>query len=103
MFPIFLDYKYTQFIVNSKKEVEQDAEYQILHKYNSPVIPKLNLNRKYSPKVLELILELRGIYVKMGQIGAMRPDIMPDIYREKFRVLLDSVPALSGAQVRGIF
>ena len=31
-------------------------------------------------------------------VGAMRSDIFPEIYRNKFKVLLDSVPALSESE-----
>ncbi|KAJ3377002.1 hypothetical protein HDU92_008722 [Lobulomyces angularis] len=82
LFPIFLHYKYTQWSVNGKNDADQDAAFELLHE-------------TYAQNVLDLILELRGIFIKFGQVGAMRADIFPETYRNKFKLLLDSVPPLS--------
>ena len=86
LLPVFLHYKSTQFYLNSiasKSQAEKDLVYEKLHE-------------KYADQVLDLILDLRGIYIKIGQVGAMRADIFPETYRKRFQVLLDRVPSLDG-------
>jgi aarF domain-containing kinase len=83
MFPIYLEYRITQFKSTS------DLEWKRLHE-------------KYAPQVLDIILDLRGIYIKMGQVLSQRPDVMPKEYRDAFTVLLDGIPGLSGQEARNL-
>jgi aarF domain-containing kinase len=83
MFPIYLEYRITQF------KSASDLEWKRLHE-------------KYAPQVLDIILDLRGIYIKMGQVLSQRPDVMPKEYRDAFTVLLDGIPGLSGQEARDL-
>src|SRR6478736_2295372 len=67
MFPIYMHYRFVEW---KQKHIsgEKDEEWQDLH-------------AKYAPKVLKVILDLRGIYIKVGQVMASREDIAPEIYR----------------------
>jgi aarF domain-containing kinase len=61
------------------------------------------LHQKYSTKVMTTLRDLRGFYIKVGQVMANRNDILPDIYIEKLRVLEDKVPhLLSGQDARSL-
>jgi aarF domain-containing kinase len=69
---------------------QMDADYSKLH----------NL---YSDQVFETFLHLRGFYVKIGQVLANRPDLIPSLYIEKLRKLEDQVPpSLSGLEARAV-
>jgi aarF domain-containing kinase len=81
MFPIYLQYKF--------KEWQDYKDWDSIHKH-------------YAPQVLAAILDLKGIYVKLGQIMSQRPDMAPDVYREAFKVLLDGVNGVSGPEARAM-
>ncbi|KAJ3269892.1 hypothetical protein HDV01_000827 [Terramyces sp. JEL0728] len=94
MFPIFAHYRFVQWRQNqfSKKGDEQftkknDEEWAELHKH-------------YAPIALKVILDLGGIYIKVGQVLATRPDVAPEVYRNVFKVLLDGVPGITGDTAR---
>ena len=89
MFPIYLQYKYTKWKTADQPPEEVARIYEELHK-------------RHAPEVLGVILRLRGLYIKIGQVGATREDIFPKIYRDHFKVLLDKVPALTGVEARQI-
>lgn len=50
------------------------------------------LHAKYAPKSLEMILSLRGLYIKFGQAAASSP-FVPDAYRTQFKQLESDVPS----------
>jgi predicted unusual protein kinase regulating ubiquinone biosynthesis (AarF/ABC1/UbiB family) len=59
------------------------------------------LHEKYASKVMESLRDLRGFYIKVAQVCANRPDILPEIYITKLRILEDQVPhLLNGEQAR---
>ena len=87
MFPIYLDYKFHEYLYQFTNKPEN---YQELH-------------RKYAPKVLGILSDLKGIYIKIGQVISQRPDYCPQEYRDVLKVLLDNVPgAISGNDARQI-
>ena len=49
------------------------------------------LHRRYAPQVLELILKLRGFYIKLGQVVSVI-EIIPAPYRDELSVLQSGVP-----------
>ncbi|MBI2588068.1 AarF/ABC1/UbiB kinase family protein [Candidatus Azambacteria bacterium] len=53
--------------------------------------------------VRELIQELGGIFVKFGQILAMRPDFLPEAYTKELLKLLDELPSFPYEEVEAIF
>jgi aarF domain-containing kinase len=50
------------------------------------------MNEKNAIKILTVMVELRGLYVKLGQVLSVTPLPIPDAYREKFRTLQSDVP-----------
>jgi aarF domain-containing kinase len=80
MFPIYVEYRLSEFKSTSKEEWQQ-------------------LHQKYAPKVLDIILELKGMYIKMGQVLSQRPDVLPKEYRDAFGILLDGIPGMKGKRV----
>jgi aarF domain-containing kinase len=50
------------------------------------------LHKKYAPVSLDLILSLRGLYIKFGQAAASSP-FVPDAYRTQFKQLESDVPS----------
>ena len=43
------------------------------------------MHTKYKDKILDLALLMRGFYVKLGQLGAQLPDIVPTEWLENLR------------------
>ncbi|KAI8916307.1 ABC1 family-domain-containing protein [Gorgonomyces haynaldii] len=79
--PIISHYRLVEFkqkFVPATAE-EQDLEY-------------LDLHKMYADQVLAALLDLRGFYVKVGQVMAHRNDILHELYIEKLRILEDQVP-----------
>jgi len=62
----------------------------------------VRLHAKYAPVALDVILALRGFYIKVGQFASARADIVPREYLQQFRVLQDKVPHEDLEQVRSI-
>lgn len=50
------------------------------------------LHEGYANRVLDTIVELRGFYIKIGQVLATRSDFLPRVWIEKMRTLEDAVP-----------
>lgn len=90
MVPVYLDYQKTKWTHKGKIEEEElDLLYEQLH-------------QKYAPILLDLTLQLRGLFIKLGQVGVSREDIFPKTYRDHFKVLLDSVPAIAPEEARQV-
>merc|ERR1719272_198082 len=49
------------------------------------------LHRRFAPRVISLILELRGFYVKLGQVLSVI-EIVPEAYKRELAVLQQGVP-----------
>ena len=60
------------------------------------------LHDKFAPRVLGVILDLKGLYIKLGQVMSVRPDIVPAKFRKEFRVLQSDVPARPVGEIRAI-
>jgi ubiquinone biosynthesis protein len=46
--------------------------------------------------------ELGTTYIKLGQLLSSRPDLLPDVYIEELGKLVDDVPPVPFAQIRGV-
>jgi aarF domain-containing kinase len=75
---------------------ENDAEAQAEAKRQAE-----KLHDKFAPRVLELCIKLRGVYLKLGQVCSILPAI-PLAYRRELKVLQDGVPPRSAAEVHKI-
>jgi len=60
------------------------------------------LHRRYAPTTLQMMLDLQGLYVKIGQVLSSRPDFVPHQYVECFTTLQDSIPQWPIDQVKRI-
>jgi aarF domain-containing kinase len=60
------------------------------------------LHRKYCHPTYRLMLDLRGLFVKVGQVLSSRPDFVPAEYVRLFSTLQDSMPQWPVEQVRDI-
>ncbi|KAJ3373121.1 hypothetical protein GGF31_001109 [Allomyces arbusculus] len=78
--PIYLHYEWVNFKLRNASEEERDAAFEALHK-------------QYAPTALDLILQLRGLYIKIGQVMTTRSDLVPQAYRDALAPLLDQVPS----------
>lgn len=59
------------------------------------------LHDHYSKVSLDLILELRGLYIKFGQAAASSP-FVPQAYRTQFKVLQNDVPSEDFAAIKQV-
>lgn len=50
------------------------------------------LHKMHAPEGLDVILELRGLFVKIGQLMSSRADFIPRPYVDAFSSLQDTVP-----------
>lgn len=66
-------------LLNAKKRSDREALQQELHE-------------RHAPKVLQIILDLKGLYVKLGQVLSVTALPIPETYRELFRTLQSDVP-----------
>jgi len=89
--PIVAHYQFTQWWLNtSRAPIERrHVVYKTLHD-------------RYCGPSLELILDLKGLYVKVGQVMSSRSDFMPIQYIECFSTLQDSIPQWPLDQALGI-
>lgn len=85
--PKYLRYRYEEWRVKDLPEEEQREAFSRLH-------------RVYAPLALQDILELRGLYIKLGQIMTTRADYAPPEYLKCFMTLQDAVPARPFAEIR---
>lgn len=60
-----------------------------------------NLHAEMAPRLLSLILDLRGVYLKVGQVCSMLP-VVPLAYRTALKVLQNGVPPKPAAEVRAL-
>jgi aarF domain-containing kinase len=79
--PIIFHYKFTKAWVNQVRRYDKDQRDVIYDK----------LHDRYAPLVLEIILDLKGLYVKLGQIISSRPDFVPKQYIDTLSCVQDSI------------
>eukprot|EP00039_Didymoeca_costata_P001160 m.50282 g.50282 ORF g.50282 m.50282 type:complete len:588 (+) comp10658_c0_seq2:208-1971(+) len=60
------------------------------------------LHAKHAPAALDTILDLKGLFIKFGQVCSVRPEIVPKPYRQKFSLLQSDVPGRDLEEVIGI-
>jgi aarF domain-containing kinase len=90
--PVVLHYKFTKWWFTTHptiNRIDRDIVYERLH-------------NRYAPITYQIILHLRGLYVKMGQILSSRPDFMPIQYIQYFTKLQDSIPAIDTETIRKV-
>ena len=79
--PVVLHYKFTQLWFNLV-HVDPTTRSQTWNQ----------LHATHAPASLDVILELRGLFVKIGQVMSSRADFVPRQYVDCFHTLQDAVP-----------
>ncbi|KAJ6814375.1 uncharacterized protein M6B38_139790 [Iris pallida] len=84
---VYLDYKAVQKRAKWLSKVKKDALWEKSHNRNAR-------------RVLNLIIELEGLWVKLGQYLSTRADVLPEAYISLLRQLQDSLPPRPLREVR---
>ncbi|KAL7538746.1 hypothetical protein ACHAXR_009624 [Thalassiosira sp. AJA248-18] len=90
--PIVVHYKFTEYW------------YKIAHRNNLTRRTETwdALHAKHAPTGLKVILDLRGLYVKIGQVMSSRADFIPRQYVDVFSTLQDQVDPWPTERIEGI-
>mmetsp|Transcript_27879 Transcript_27879/g.39896 ORF Transcript_27879/g.39896 Transcript_27879/m.39896 type:complete len:580 (-) Transcript_27879:35-1774(-) len=80
--PIVVHYKFTEYWFKVAHVGDKTRRYETWEKLHST----------HAPTGLKCILELRGLFVKIGQVMSSRADFVPRQYVDVFSELQDSVP-----------
>eukprot|EP00164_Ancoracysta_twista_P003420 GFYU01004561.1.p1 GENE.GFYU01004561.1~~GFYU01004561.1.p1 ORF type:complete len:646 (-),score=186.86 GFYU01004561.1:56-1993(-) len=89
MFPIYLHYRLVHYQVRDLPEEAQDEAFDQLHE-------------KYASKVLDVVTTLKGLYIKLAQVGSTRADFVPKPYLDAFVTLQDEVPPRDAWEIKQI-
>ena len=77
-----------------------------LSKTNAPLEKRervyQNLHNRYASHCFDIVLQLQGLYIKIGQIISSRPDFVPPQYIDLFGTAQDSMPQLPVEEVEEI-
>ena len=90
--PIVVHYKFTEYWFKFAHIDNKSKRYEIWEK----------LHELHAPTGLKCILELRGLFVKIGQVMSSRADFVPRQYVDVFSELQDSVPPWEKERVQKI-
>ena len=78
-FPIYLHYRLVEWQVRNLPEPDQDKRFNALHDM-------------YAPIAMDIILDMGGFYIKIGQMGSVRDDFVPPQYMNGLKTLQSDVP-----------
>eukprot|EP01126_Amoeba_proteus_P002666 TRINITY_DN10842_c0_g1_i2.p1 TRINITY_DN10842_c0_g1~~TRINITY_DN10842_c0_g1_i2.p1 ORF type:complete len:500 (-),score=80.46 TRINITY_DN10842_c0_g1_i2:1171-2670(-) len=81
--PIYLHYRYVQWVTRGKADEEISMAFDELHE-------------NYSPRVESLCLQLRGFYLKQAQLMSTLDDFVPPAYMRWCKKMQDEVPTEFG-------
>ncbi len=87
--PMFVDYQRVAYRVSHLPEELQKPHFDEYHE-------------KWAHEPLRVCLALRGFYVKIGQIMAGAPDVLPKPYAQSLKVLQEDVPPQPFETIRAI-
>mmetsp|Transcript_21632 Transcript_21632/g.43351 ORF Transcript_21632/g.43351 Transcript_21632/m.43351 type:complete len:649 (+) Transcript_21632:125-2071(+) len=74
------------------KEEGQSEEYENDAKKERRKKVLQSLHEKNAPKIFQIMLDLGGLYIKLGQVLSVTALPIPEEYRERFRILQSNVP-----------
>lgn len=77
--PIYAHYKYTEWSVEGKPEAESTLAFETLH-------------NRYAPVTQDLVLSMKGYFIKLAQMASTRDDFVPLQYLKFFKTLQDQAP-----------
>ncbi|EQC27135.1 hypothetical protein SDRG_15036 [Saprolegnia diclina VS20] len=90
--PAYIHYRSKQVYINDVLQLsqdEQDAHYEELHDL-------------YAPTLYDVVLHLKGFYVKLAQIGSTRHDFLPKQYLDRCKILQSDAPSKPMDEIVGI-
>mmetsp|Transcript_58556 Transcript_58556/g.171331 ORF Transcript_58556/g.171331 Transcript_58556/m.171331 type:complete len:840 (-) Transcript_58556:186-2705(-) len=90
VYPIYQDY------IRTIRSVPEGAPDDELDKALEP------LHSKYAPRVLDVVLEMGGIFVKFAQGMSAMPDKLPQAYREQFAKCTTQCKAMPIHEVKAV-
>ena len=95
LFPIVADYYWhfgskspRRWLMNQSEESKADHDERLSH-----------LHAKHAPAALQIMLDLKGLYIKLGQVLSVTALPIPNVYRQHFRTLQSDVPGYEQFQV----
>ena len=60
-----------------------------------------DLHRKNARRIVKMILRLRGVFIKIGQLISILTNFLPEVFRSELERLQDSVPSRPVREIRG--
>ncbi|RHY31914.1 hypothetical protein DYB32_003044 [Aphanomyces invadans] len=90
--PAYVDYRMTQIYVEDilkLPDAEQDVYYERLH-------------NRYSDEIFDVILNLKGFYIKIAQLSSTRDDFVPKQYLDRAKQLQSDAPCKTIDEVKAI-
>jgi aarF domain-containing kinase len=95
--PVLFNYKFTELKLAAQKDFLgkelTDAEKQSLWD---------EIDEWGSSQIYETIADMKGFYVKTGQVVSTRVDLFPESYTDKFKLLQDGLEPMSADLVRAV-
>lgn len=82
-------YKWTQWWLSASHadRPHRDVVYERLH-------------NRYAEPALAVVIHLKGLYCKIGQVLSARPDFLPHQYVSRFATVQDAIPQGSAESVK---
>eukprot|EP00753_Platysulcus_tardus_P019699 PLAT7441.1.p2 GENE.PLAT7441.1~~PLAT7441.1.p2 ORF type:complete len:520 (+),score=322.66 PLAT7441.1:105-1664(+) len=93
--PMLMSYK------NLERKMKNRKKYKALSEEEKSAMWE-KLHQRYAPKTLKLFTDLRGLYVKFGQVMTTRADITPPVYMRLLSTLQDEAPCEPLSTVRRV-
>lgn len=87
--PALAHYRWTEWRTSGLSEKEQDEALERLHE-------------KYAPVAEKVVRELKGFYIKLGQMGSTRADFIAEPYLKICERLQDDCPNIDYREVKAI-
>ncbi|CEM09973.1 unnamed protein product [Vitrella brassicaformis CCMP3155] len=78
-FPVYIHYRWTEWLVKDLSEEEQNRRYDALHEL-------------HAPRMEGIARHLKGFYIKLGQLGSTRTDFLAEPYLKVCERLQDDCP-----------
>ncbi len=107
--PIIVHYKFTQAWVNVRYRKIYNGIDDITNNRLDEEIRRGRrdeiydeLHDKYASIVLDLLLDMRGLFIKIGQVVSSRPDFIPRQYIDCLSSLQDDVPPWDTGEIKQI-
>ena len=82
LYPIYCHYRIIDILTTNSTQNIRDKKFKKLH-------------IKYKYKIYNMVTKLKGFYIKLGQLGSNRPDVLPQEWIELYRKLEDECPTES--------